>query len=96
MSSRELSDSIYIQLRSDGDSYLHYPHSSDPRDQQQQHIEGGKSVNSNSVDMNALRAENSLLKQQVEILQKNTKILRSVSGGGHGWYSTSFSARNLI
>lgn len=33
---------------------------------------------SNSVDLNALRAENSLLKQKVELLEKNTKVLHNL------------------
>lgn len=62
-------------FRPNGNNYLHYPHSSDPRDH---HQENGQ-ILSNSIDLNALRAENIFLKQQVELLQKNTKILRSVS-----------------
>ncbi|KAI6191897.1 hypothetical protein M3Y97_00277400 [Aphelenchoides bicaudatus] len=65
----------YVVKLPNGNSYLHYPHSSDPRDH---HQENGPTVLSNSIDMNALRAENIFLKQQVELLQKNTKILRSL------------------
>ncbi|KAI6226433.1 hypothetical protein M3Y99_01293600 [Aphelenchoides fujianensis] len=48
----------------------HYPHSSDPRDE--------NGVAHSAVDVATLQAENSLLRQRVEILQKNTKILRNL------------------
>lgn len=67
---------LYIHYRPNGNPYLHHPHSSDPK---KEHVENGKSLFSNSVDMNALRAENIFLKQKVELLERNTKVLRSVS-----------------
>ncbi|KAI6205176.1 hypothetical protein M3Y94_00763000 [Aphelenchoides besseyi] len=49
----------------------HYPHSSDPRDFQENGV-------TSAIDIAALRTENSLLRQQVEMLQKNTSTLRKL------------------
>jgi N-acetylmuramoyl-L-alanine amidase len=49
--------------------YSHNPYKSDPREEH----------DNKSIDVSALQAENMRLKQQVEALQKNTQILRSVS-----------------